>query len=124
MKKSHYGSMVFFVSAFFVAYAFCLNTAGAVFAENVKTTLHVSDVEITFAIGAFIFGFACMQIPAGFLLDRFNARFILIGALLFLVLGNAAVSMASNIYIFSLANLIQGMGASFDFIGASILVSQ
>lgn len=124
MSKTFHGVMVWFISTLFVIYAFCLNTAGAVFADSIKSALHISDVGVSFAAGSFIFGFACMQIPAGYLLDRYNARFIVSGALFLVATGNIAISFSTSIYTYALANLIQGMGASFDFIAASILVAQ
>ncbi len=57
MKKSAYGSIVIFITALFVMYAFCLNTAGEMFANTIKTTLTASDVGVSCTIGAFIFGF-------------------------------------------------------------------
>ena len=124
MSKTIQGVIVWFISTLFVIYAFCLNTAGAVFSESIKLALHISDMGVSFAAGSFILGFACMQIPAGYLLDRYNARFIVSSALFLVASGNVAISFSTNIYTYCLANLIQGMGASFDFIAASILVAQ
>ncbi|MBL7481647.1 MFS transporter [Legionella bononiensis] len=124
MSKTIQGLIVWFISTLFVIYAFCLNTAGAVFSESIKSALHLSDMGVSFAAGSFILGFACMQIPAGYLLDRYNARFIVSSALFLVASGNVAISFSTNIYTYCLANLIQGMGASFDFIAASILVAQ
>ncbi|KTD44931.1 MFS transporter [Legionella quateirensis] len=124
MSKSIQGVIVWFISTLFVIYAFCLNTAGAVFSESIKSALHSSDMGVSFAAGSFILGFACMQIPAGYLLDRYNARYIVSSALFLVASGNVAISFSTNIYTYCLANLIQGMGASFDFIAASILVAQ
>lgn len=50
MNKIVYGSAVFIVSALFVVYAFCLNTAGAVFAESIKIGLHTSDLQVSISI--------------------------------------------------------------------------
>jgi MFS family permease len=124
MSKTMHGVIVWFISTLFVIYAFCLNTAGAVFSESIKVSLHISDLGVSFAAGSFIIGFALMQIPAGYLLDRYNARFIVSTALFLVASGNIAISFSTNIYTYCLANLIQGMGASFDFIAASILVAQ
>jgi MFS family permease len=124
MSKIMKGSVVWFVSTLFVIYAFSLNTAAALFADSIKTSLNATDVGVSIAVGAFILGFAAMQIPAGYLLDRYNARFIVASAIFFLAAGNIAISFSTNIYTYSIANLIQGMGASFDFIAASILITQ
>jgi len=124
MYKTLYGFLIWFILTLCCIYAFSLNTATAVFSDAIKNSLQASDMEVSCAAGSFILGFAGMQIPAGYLLDRYNARYIVSGGLLLFALGNMAASHASNIYIYSLANLVQGMGASFDFIAATILISQ
>lgn len=124
MQKTIYGSIVWFISTLFVIYAFALSTAGGVFAETLKESFHTTNIGISYALGAFALGFACLQIPAGYLLDRYNARFLVSAAILLVVIGNIIISYTNNILVFFLANMLQGMGASFDFISASILISQ
>lgn len=124
MKKSIYGSIVWFVVTLFVVYSFCLNTAAAVFSESIKASLHVSPLGVSIAVGAFIIGFALMQIPAGYLLDKYNARFVVSGGVLLLALGNIIISFTNNVILFSIANFLQGIGASFAFIAAGIVISQ
>lgn len=118
------GFIVWFVVTLFVVYAFCLNTAAAVFSDSIKSTLHASDYGVSLAAGAFIFGFACMQIPAGYLLDKFNPRFVVSSGILLLTLGTISISMAGNLFIFALSNLMQGIGGSFAFVAAAVLISQ
>jgi len=65
-----------------------------------------------------------MQIPAGYFLDRFNARLVVSTGVLLLAVGNIIISFANNIFIFTLSNLLQGIGASFAFIAAAVLISQ
>jgi MFS family permease len=78
-----YGLIVWFIATLFVVYSFCLNTASAVFSEAIRTSLQASSVGVSIASGAFILGFACMQIPAGYLLDRYNARFVVSGGVFY-----------------------------------------
>ncbi len=118
------GYIVWFFVTLFVVYSFCLNTAAAVFSEPIKATLHVSNVGVSIAVGAFIIGFALMQIPAGYLLDKYNARYVVSSGVLILALGNIIISFANNVVIFSISNFIQGIGASFAFIAAGIVISQ
>ncbi len=124
MQKTINGAIVWFVATLFVVYSFCLNTAAAVFSDTIKTTLHASNIGVSLAVGAFILGFACMQIPAGYLLDRFNARFVVSSGVFLLALGNIIISFSNNLTIFTLSNFLQGMGASFAFIAAAVLISQ
>jgi MFS family permease len=123
MKKI-YGLIVWFITTLFVVYSFCLNTAAAVFSDPIKTALQASNVGVSMAAGAFILGFACMQIPAGYLLDRFNARFVVTSGVLLLAVGNVIISFSNNLVIYTLANFLQGVGASFAFIAAAVLISQ
>jgi len=119
-----YGSIVWFIATLFVVYSFCLNTASAVFSEAIKTSLNASNVGVSIATGAFILGFACMQIPAGYLLDKFNARFVVSSGVFLLAIGNVIISYSDNLVIYTLSNFLQGVGASFAFIAAAVLISQ
>lgn len=124
MKKLIYGSIVWFITTLFVVYSFCLNTASAVFSEPIEKSLQLSSVTASIAVGTFIVGFAIMQIPAGYLLDKYNARFVVSGGILLLAIGNIITSFAGNFAVFTFANLVQGIGASFAFIAAGIVISQ
>lgn len=124
MKNSAYAVLVWFIVTLFVIYAFCLNTAASVFQNAISQSLHASNIEVSIAMGAFIVGFACMQIPAGYLLDKYNARYIVCLGIALLAAGNLLISFSDNIIMFSLANLVQGMGGSFAFIAAAVLISQ
>ncbi len=124
MKNSYYSILVWLIATLFVIYAFCLNTAAAVFQDSIKISLHASDQGVSIALGAFIVGFACMQIPAGYLLDRFNARYVVSAGVLLLAAGNLLISYSHNLVMFSVSNLIQGLGGSFAFIAAAVLISQ
>ena len=118
------GLLVWFVSTLFVIYAFCLNTAAAVFSDAVKVSLGLTDMQATYAVGAFTIGFALMQIPAGYLLDRFNTKYILSFGVLLMALGNICISFTSDLMFFSLANFMQGAGGSFAFIGSGIVIAR
>ncbi|MDR3624318.1 MAG: MFS transporter [Chlamydiales bacterium] len=124
MKKILQGTFIWFIATLFVVYAFFLNTAGAVFSDTIKSFLHASDIGVAYAVGSFIAGFACMQIPAGYLLDRYNIRFVVGSGLFLLALGNLTLSFSTNLFLFSLSNFIQGIGASFAFLAAAKLTSQ
>lgn len=124
MRTIIYGTIVWFIATLFVVYSFCLNTAAAVFSDAIKSTLNAGNVGVSIATGAFILGFACMQIPAGYLLDKFNARFVVSAGIFLLALGNIVISFSDSILVFTLSNFLQGIGASFAFIAAAVLISQ
>lgn len=122
MRTMH-GVLVWFIATLFVIYAFCLNTAAAVFSSAIKASLQVTDVQVSYAVAAFIAGFALMQIPAGYLLDRFNTKIVISAGVLILALGNILITFAHGLGLFAIANFIQGVGGSFAFIAAGVLIS-
>lgn len=122
--QTSYKYVIWLIAALFVVYSFCLNTASAVFALAIKTSLNASNISVSIAMSAFILGFACMQIPAGYLLDKFNARFVVSSGVFLLAAGNIMISYSGNLTLFTLSNFIQGVGASFAFISAAVLISQ
>lgn len=124
MRKEIVGWIIWFLATLFVVYSFCLNTAAAVFATAIKQTLNASDLGVSLATGAFILGFACMQIPAGYLLDRFNARYVVSSGILLLALGNVCIAFSNDLIFFTASNFLQGIGASFAFVAAAVLISQ
>lgn len=124
MPNTFHGYIVWFIVTLFVVYSFCLNTAAAVFNEPIRNTLHTSDLGASIALSAFILGFACMQIPAGYLLDKYNAKFIVSLGVLLLATGNLITSISYDLISFTLSNFLQGIGASFAFIAAGVVTSQ
>jgi MFS family permease len=124
MKNSLQGFFIWFIVTLFVFYAFFLNTAGAVFADTIKESLHLTSAGGAFAVGSFILGFACMQIPAGYLLDRFSIRYMAGIGIFLLAFGNFTLSFSSNLPSFALSNFIQGVGGSFAFIAAGKLIGE
>ena len=124
MKKNIMGLFIWFIVTLFVVYAFFLNTAGAVFADTIKKYLDLSNIGAAFAVGSFVLGFACMQIPAGYLLDRFPIKFVASGGLFLLALGNFTLTFSSNLPMFALSNFVQGLGASFAFIAVGKLIGE
>ncbi|MES2199637.1 MAG: MFS transporter [Chlamydiota bacterium] len=124
MKKSIKGLFIWFIVTLFVVYAFFLNTAGAVFGDTIKNYMHLTDMGAAFAVGSFVLGFACMQIPGGYLLDRFPIRIIVSSGLFLLALGNLTLSYSSSLSLFALSNFVQGLGASFAFIAVGKLIGE
>src|SRR3990167_5814984 len=106
------------IVSFFVVYSFCLNTASAVFSHSIRIALHLTTIETSYALSAFIVGFSCMQIPAGYWLDRFNTKKVVAIGIGLLAMGNLLTSFSSELWLFSIANFIQGCGGAFAFIAA------
>lgn len=122
--QNKYGYLVWIIAALFVVYSFCLNTASAVFSDAIKISLHATNFQVSIASGAFILGFACMQIPVGYLLDKFNARFVVSSGVFLLAVGNGVISFSESLTAYTFANFLQGIGASFAFVSVAVLIAQ
>jgi len=124
VKKNITGLTIWFIVTLYVVYAFFLNTAGAVFADTIKDYMHLTNVGAALAVGSFVLGFACMQIPAGYLLDRFSIRIVVSCGLFLLAFGNFTLSFSSTLQSFIISNFVQGLGASFAFIAVGKLIGE
>lgn len=118
------GILIWLITSLYVAYAFCLNTAAAVFGGAIREALELSHEMATLVMGAYIVGYACGQIPAGYFLDRYSPRIVIASGLFILTIGNIFASQAEHAWGLLVCNLIQGIGGAFAFIAAGIVIAQ
>jgi len=102
----------------FVAFAFnyflsaLLRAVVATLAPEFARELQLGAGELGLLAGAYFLGFASMQLPLGWLLDRYGARRVLLGFLMLAVLGCVGFAVARNFGQLVLARLLIGMGVS------------
>lgn len=118
-----YRFLIWLIVTLYVTYSFCLSTATAVFSDAIKDSLELSDQAVSGALTAYIISFACSQIPAGYLLDKFNPRWVVSFGLFILAVGNFLTAYADSINMLVISTLIQGVGGSFAFIAAGVLIA-
>ena len=78
----------------------------------IKVEMGLTNVELGFLVTTFFIASAIFQTPAGFLVDRFGARPILLSGLGMLSLSVAGYSIAPNYEIFLVLTFIAGIGNS------------
>ncbi len=122
--KQYQGWLIWLIATLFVVYTFTLGTAASIFSDAIQKSLHLTKEQASFSFSLFIIGFACMQLPAGYLLDRYKTRSVLSIAILIMAAGNWLASIAHTVLIFDMANFLEGVGGAFDFVSASILIAQ
>ena len=84
----------------------------ATLAPEFARELHLGAGELGLLAGAYFLGFACMQLPAGWLLDRYGARQVLLALLVLAVAGCVGFALARNFGQLVLARLLIGMGVA------------
>lgn len=74
--------------------------------------------------GAFFFGFAAMQIPCGFLFDRFGPRLTVTCLLILATIGAAIFTLAPNWPVLLTGRVLMGAGFGVMLIGSMVVISR
>src|SRR3981081_4568128 len=74
--------------------------------------------------GAFFFGFAAMQIPCGFLFDRFGPRRSVVGMLILATSGGIIFTLAPTWPILLTGRVLMGAGFGVMLIGSMVVISR
>ena len=74
--------------------------------------------------GAFFFGFSAMQIPCGFLFDRYGPRRTVSGMLLLAVVGAAIFTLAPSWPVLLTGRALMGAGFGVMLIGSMVVISR
>jgi MFS family permease len=106
------------VGVVFAAFAFnyflsaLLRAVVATLAPEFARDLQLGAADLGLLAGAYFLGFACMQLPLGWALDRYGARRVLLWLLVLAVLGCIAFALARNFGQLVVARLMIGLGVS------------
>jgi MFS family permease len=106
------------VAAVFAAFAFnyflsaLLRAVVATLAPEFARELDLSAGDLGLLAGAYFLGFACMQLPLGWALDRYGARRVLLSFLVVAVLGCVGFALARTFSQLVVARLLIGLGVS------------
>lgn len=74
--------------------------------------------------GAFFFGFAAMQIPCGFLFDRYGPRRTVVGMLILATIGGIVFTLAQTWPILLTGRVLMGAGFGVMLIGSMVVISR
>jgi MFS family permease len=74
--------------------------------------------------GAFFFGFSAMQIPCGFLFDRYGPRKTVAGMLILATIGGAVFTLAPDWPTLLAGRMLMGAGFGVMLIGSMVVISR
>jgi predicted MFS family arabinose efflux permease len=74
--------------------------------------------------GAFFFGFSAMQIPVGFLFDRYGPRKTVVGMLVLATIGGAVFAMAPDWPTLLAGRVLMGAGFGVMLIGSMVVITR
>lgn len=112
------------IAAIFCVFQFYLQTTASLMTKGWIRDFHLTPVGVSNLSSAFFYAYLFMQIPVGYLNDRFNPRKILSFGALLVGIGCIALSKTDSFAIAFIARLVMGIGASFGFISMLYIASR
>jgi MFS family permease len=86
--------------------------------------LHIGPEALGALTGAFFFGFSAMQIPCGFLFDRYGPRRTVTGMLVLAVVGAAIFTLAQSWPVLLTGRALMGAVFGVMLIGSMVVISR
>ena len=84
-------------------------------AELIKHEIHISDFQLGTLLSAFFWTYALMQIPAGWLVDRFDVKWVFAAGFLLWSAATAITSLLHGFTALLIIRVILGLGESVAF---------
>ena len=115
------GWILWFVATLFVIYQLALQTSYAALDDKIIDSIGMSTAASGLLAASFLFTYACVQLPAGLLLDRGRVRWLLFIAALLCALATFCFSISSNYWALLASRAAMGAAAGFAFPGAGLV---
>src|SRR3990167_1067620 len=112
----------FLVPALFFGYEYLLRVLPSILFTTLHQHFHGSAVQMSFVLSWYYYAYALMQIPAGLLVDRFGARFLVATGLLLCMMGSFIFITADHIWSIGIARILMGLGGAFSFVSCVRLI--
>jgi sugar phosphate permease len=123
-KPSLLATIICILASCFYMYEFILQVSPAVMTNQLINDLGLNAITLGTVAAFYYYSYTPMQLPAGFLFDRFGPRRLLTGAILICALGAFLFGSTSSIAVASAGRFLMGMGSAFSFIGTLVLISR
>jgi len=111
------------IVALFLFFEMGVQVSPSVMTEQLMQDLNIDAFGLGLMSGFYFYTYTCMQIPSGFLFDRFRPRNVITLAIIICALGCAFFGFSSNIYLGSMARLLMGFGSAFAFVAVLVVTA-
>ena len=123
-KQLLLASIICILAAMFYMYEYTLQVSPAVMTNELMRDLGLNAASLGAMTAFYYYSYTPMQLPAGLLFDRFGPRRLISLAILICAIGALLFGTTPNAVMASIGRLLMGIGSSFSFIGALLLVSR
>lgn len=94
-------------------YKYALEVSPSVMTGTLMSTFHISGVELGNLAASYFYAYLLLQIPAGFMLDRFGPRKMTTVAITVCALGSVLFGSAQSLFVAEIGRFFIGAGAAF-----------
>lgn len=105
------------LAALFYCYEYFLRVAPAVMANDLISTYHISQAGLGYLSACYYYAYTPLQVPVGWMMDRFGPRNILTVACGLCVIGTFLFGTSSLLPLAFLGRFLVGFGSAFAFVG-------
>lgn len=117
------GLIVWICCLIFYLYEFFLRTFVGTVAESIIHDLSLSAEQFALMGSAYYFTYSLMQIPVGYITDRFGAKKVVILATLLCALSLFLFSNSNHFLLAFLSRFLMGLGSSFGFVTLLVVIT-
>ena len=116
--------MICFAASLFFFYEFIQGNMFASIADNIMHDFHIQADKMTYLSSIYYFSNVIFLFLAGFLLDRFSNKKIIMIAMLLCVLSTFVLAQAHSFYLALFCRFLTGIGSAFCFLGPIRIASR
>lgn len=106
----------------FLFYEYTLRVSDSVIVPSLMQTFHVDATGIGLISSSYYFVYVAMQIPAGFLIDRFRWQRVFAIAIALVAIGSMLFGITQQLWLAVIARILMGIGSAFAFVTSVKLI--
>lgn len=104
-------------AAAFVFFQFFLQSSSTIFSDHWVHDFDLNEIELSNLSAAFFYSYIPMQIPAGILYDKFDAKIVLLCSAATLSVSCILLGIVQSYELAIIARFLMGLGAASGFVG-------
>ena len=112
-----YAWLIFAIASLFYAYEYVLRILPSLMSSELMRFYGMTAATFGHLTASYYYAYTPMQLPVGFLMDRFGPRALLTVACLVCAVGTALFAMTLHIEIAAFGRFLTGFGSAFAFVG-------
>lgn len=116
--------VVCFAASLFFFYEFIQGNMFASIADNIMHDFHIQADKMTYLSSIYYASNVMFLFVAGFMLDRFSSKKIIVVAMLLCVLSTFILAYAQSFYLALFCRFVTGIGSAFCFLGPIRIASR